>query len=418
MDPLHAADPETARLIDREKERQASVLRMIPSENYASEAVLAASGSVLANKYSEGYPGKRYYQGQENIDGVERLAVERAKELFGAEHANVQPYSGSPANMAVYLALLGKDGRVLGMDLAAGGHLTHGAKASFSGIFYESASYGLDRATGRIDFAAVRAIAKEFKPQLIFCGASSYPRIIDFAAFAEIAAEAGARLVADVSHFSGLCLSGDHPAPFPHVDVMTSTTHKLLRGPRGGMILCRAELAPAIDKAVFPGLQGGPHDQATAGVAVALKEAAQPAYREYCRQVVKNAKALAEGLRARGFSLVTGGTDNHLVLIDASAAGLTGKALATGLERAGIVANANKIPFDPRPAHDPSGLRLGTPALTTRGMGEVEMDFIAGLVHQAAANLEDGSALDNIRALVADLCSDFPAPGITSGPGC
>jgi glycine hydroxymethyltransferase len=415
MDSLHATDPEIAQLIDQEKKRQASVLRMIPSENYASEAVLAASGSVLANKYSEGYPDRRYYQGQENIDEVERLAVRRAKELFKAEHANVQPYSGSPANMAVYLALMDKGGRVLGMDLAAGGHLTHGAKASFSGIFYEAAAYGLSRETGRIDYAAARAIAKEFKPQVIFCGASSYPRVIDFAAFAEIAAEVGAKLVSDVSHFSGLCLSGDHPAPFPHVDVMTSTTHKLLRGPRGGMILCKAELAKAIDKAVFPGLQGGPHNQVTAGIAVALKEAAQPDYLDYCRQVVKNAKALAEGLLSRGFSLVTGGTDNHLVLIDAGAAGLTGKALASALERAGIVANANKIPFDPRPAHDPSGLRLGTPALTTRGMGEVEMDLIAGLIYQAAANLEDGSALDNIRDLVTDLCSDFPAPGITPG---
>ncbi len=413
MDHLRVTDPEIAQLIDQEKQRQATVLRMIPSENYASQAVLAATGSVLANKYSEGYPSKRYYQGQENIDSVERLAVNRAKELFEAEHANVQPYSGSPANMAVYLALMGKQGRVLGMDLAAGGHLTHGAKASFSGIFYESASYGLSRETGRIDFAQVRRAAREFKPQMIFCGASSYPRIIDFAAFAEIAAEVGARLVADVSHFSGLCLSGDHPAPFPHVDVMTSTTHKLLRGPRGGMILCKAELAKAIDKAVFPGVQGGPHNQATAGIAVALKEAAQPEYKDYCHQVAANAKALAEGLMSRGFTLVTGGTDNHLVLIDAGAAGLTGKALASALELAGIVANANKIPFDPRPANDPSGLRLGTPALTTRGMGEVEMDLIAGLIHQAAAHLEDAAALANIKELVADLCGGFPAPGIT-----
>jgi len=304
------------------------------------------------------------------------------------------------------------------MDLAAGGHLTHGAKASFSGIFYESASYGLSKESGRIDFAAARQVAREFKPQLIFCGASSYPRAIDFAAFAEIAAEVGAKLVSDVSHFSGLCLSGDHPAPFPHVDVMTSTTHKLLRGPRGGMILCKAELAAAIDKAVFPGLQGGPHNQVTAGIAVALKEAATPAYREYCHQVVNNAKALAEGLKGRGFSLVTGGTDNHLVLIDAGAAGLTGKALATALERAGIVANANKIPFDPRPAHDPSGLRLGTPALTTRGMGEAEMDLIAGLVHQTAAHVDDEAALDNIRGLVNELCAGFPAPGISDIEEC
>lgn len=417
MDPLRSTDPEIAGLIEKEAQRQASVLRMIPSENYASPAVLAATGSILSNKYSEGYPGKRYYQGQENIDAVEELAVSRAKKLFGAEHANVQPYSGSPANMAVYLGLLGKSGRVLGMDLAAGGHLTHGAKASFSGTFYEVVSYGLSRESGRIDYAQARRLAKEFKPQMIFCGASSYPRTIDFAAFAEIAAEVGARLVADISHISGLCFTGQHPAPFPHADVVTSTTHKLLRGPRGGMILCRQELAAAIDKAVFPGLQGGPHNHVTAAIAVALKEAASPDYTEYCRKVVANCRALAEGLLERGFTLVTGGTDNHLVLIDAGASGLTGKALASGLERAGIVANANKIPFDPRPAHDPSGVRLGTPALTTRGMGVAEMDLVAGLVRQAAINLEDPAALDNLRQLVADLCADFPAPGITP-QGC
>lgn len=412
MDPLHTTDPEIAALIDKEALRQASVLRMIPSENYASPAVLAATGSILANKYSEGYPAKRYYQGQENIDEVEMLAISRAKALFGAEHANVQPYSGSPANMAVYLGLLGKGGRVLGMDLAAGGHLTHGAKASFSGTFYDVVSYGLSREDGRIDYAQARRLAQEFKPQMIFCGASSYPRVVDFAAFAEIAAEVGARLVADISHISGLCVTGQHPAPFPHADVVTSTTHKLLRGPRGGMVLCRQELAKAIDKAVFPGLQGGPHNQTTAAIAVALKEAATPAYADYCRQVVANSKALAEGLLERGFTLVTGGTDNHLVLIDAGASGLTGKAMATALEQAGIVANANKIPFDPRSANDPSGVRMGTPALTTRGMGEAEMDLVAGLVAQAAANIEDEGALANIRELVADLCVDFPAPGI------
>jgi len=412
MDPLHSTDPEIAALIDKEAMRQASVLRMIPSENYASPAVLAATGSILCNKYSEGYPAKRYYQGQENIDEVEMLAISRAKALFGAEHANVQPYSGSPANMAVYLGLLGKGGRVLGMDLAAGGHLTHGAKASFSGTFYDVVSYGLSREDGRIDYAQARRLAQEFKPQMIFCGASSYPRVVDFAAFAEIAAEVGARLVADVSHISGLCVTGQHPAPFPHVDVVTSTTHKLLRGPRGGMVLCRQELAKAIDKAVFPALQGGPHNHTTAAIAVALKEAATPAYADYCRQVVANSKALAEGLLERGFTLVTGGTDNHLVLIDAGASGLTGKAMATALEQAGIVANANKIPFDPRSANDPSGVRMGTPALTTRGMGEAEMDLVAGLVAQAAANIEDEGALANIRELVADLCVDFPAPGI------
>ncbi|MEW5913352.1 MAG: serine hydroxymethyltransferase [Thermodesulfobacteriota bacterium] len=414
MDQLHATDPEIAGLIDKEAQRQKSVLRMIPSENYASAAVLAATGSILANKYSEGYPAKRYYQGQENIDGVESLAQARARALFQAEHANVQPYSGSPANMAVYLGLLGKTGRVMGMDLAAGGHLTHGAKASFSGTYYDVVHYGLLKGSGLIDYQGARRLAQEFKPQLIFTGASSYPRVIDFAAFAQIAHEAGAYLVADISHISGLCISGDHPHPFPHADVVTSTTHKLLRGPRGGMILCREELAAKIDKAVFPGLQGGPHNHATAAIAVALKEASGPAYAEYCHQVVKNARALAQGLMERGFTLITGGTDNHLVLIDCGAKGLTGKRLAVALEQAGIVGNANKIPFDPRSANDPSGLRLGTPALTTRGMKEPEMDLIAGLVAQVAANLDNAPTLANIRELVADLCSSFPAPGIAA----
>ncbi len=412
MNYLEAADPQVADLIQKETQRQALVLRMIPSENYASDAVLAACGSILANKYSEGYPKARYYQGQEFIDGVESLAQERARDLFGAEHANVQPYSGSPANMAVYLGLLGKTGRVMGMDLAAGGHLTHGAKASFSGTYYDVRHYGLQRDSGMIDYDAARQLALEFRPQMIFTGASSFPRIIDFAAFGEIAREVGAYLIADISHISGLCISGDHPHPFPHVDVITFTTHKLLRGPRGGMILCSQELAPKIDKAVFPGLQGGPHDQTTAAIAVALKEAASPEYSQYCHQVVKNAAALAQGLLDRDFTLVTGGTDNHLALIDCGANGLTGKVLAEACEAAGIVANANKIPFDPRPANDPSGFRLGTPALTSRGMKEAEMDLIAGLVAQVAANMNDASALANIKEMVADLCAGFPAPGI------
>lgn len=412
MNYLEATDPQVADLIRHEAQRQATVLRMIPSENYASDAVLAASGSILANKYSEGYPNARYYQGQEFIDGVECLAQQRARDLFGAEHANVQPYSGSPANMAVYLGLLGKTGRVLGMDLAAGGHLTHGAKASFSGTYYEVRHYGLRQDDGLIDYEAARQVALEFKPQMIFTGASSFPRTIDFSIFGEIAREVGAYLIADISHISGLCISGDHPHPLPHADVITFTTHKLLRGPRGGMILCKKELAAKIDKAVFPGLQGGPHDQTTAAIAVALKEAASPAYTEYCHQVVKNAAALGQGLIERGFSLVTGGTDNHLVLIDCGASGLTGKTLAVTCEQAGIVGNANKIPFDSRSANDPSGLRLGTPALTTRGMKEAEMDLIAGLVAQAAANRDNPQALAQIKELVTDLCSDFPAPGI------
>ncbi|KMY68508.1 serine hydroxymethyltransferase [Desulfocarbo indianensis] len=412
MEELQKTDPQIADLIQKEAQRQASCLRMIPSENYASKAVMTATGSVLTNKYSEGYPHQRYYQGQEFIDQIEDLALKRAKELFQAEHANVQPYSGSPANMAVYLASLKPGGRVMGMDLAAGGHLTHGAKVSFSGKFYEVRQYGLSRETGLIDYDLARNLAKEFKPGLIFAGCSSYPRTVDFAAFGEIAREAGAVLCADISHISGLCLTGCHPHPFPHADVVTSTTHKLLRGPRGGMVLCRQELAAKIDKAVFPGLQGGPHNHVTAAIAVALKEASLPAYAEYCRQVVKNAAALARELMARGFSLVTGGTDNHLALIDASTMKLTGKVLAQAMDQAGIVANANKVPFDPRPADDPSGVRLGTPALTSRGMQEPEMVKIAEFIHQVAQAPQDQANLRKVRDRVAELCAAFPAPGI------
>jgi glycine hydroxymethyltransferase len=414
MKSLEITDPQVAGLIEQEARRQASVLRMIPSENYASEAVMAATGSCLTNKYSEGYPQRRYYQGQQVIDQVEELAVARAKEIFGAEHANLQPYSGSPANMAVYLALLEPGGRAMGMDLAAGGHLTHGAKVSFSGKYYQVVQYGLNRETHLIDYEWVRQKALEFRPGLIFAGGSAYPRQVDFARLGEIAKEAGAHLVADISHFSGLCLTGLHPHPFPHADVITTTTHKLLRGPRGGMILCKKELAPAIDKAVFPGLQGGPHNHTTAAIAVALKEASLPSYAEYCRQVLANAAALAQALIEHGFTLVTGGTDTHLVLLDAAALGLTGKSLAEALDRAGIVANYNKIPFDPRPANDPSGLRMGTPALTTRGMAETEMTLIAGLIAQVARNCQDNNIIDKIRREIQDLCRSFPAPGVSA----
>lgn len=412
MEELHKIDPQISDLIQKEAARQASCLRMIPSENYASPAVMAATGSVLTNKYSEGYPHQRYYQGQEFIDQIEDLATQRAKDLFGAEHANVQPYSGSPANMAVYLATLKPGGRVMGMDLAAGGHLTHGAKVSFSGKFYEVRQYGLSRETGLIDYDQVRDLAKEFQPGLIFAGCSSYPRTVDFSIFGEIAREAGAVLCADISHISGLCITGCHPHPFPHAHAVTSTTHKLLRGPRGGMVLCQEDLAAKIDKAVFPGLQGGPHNHTTAAIAVALKEAAAPAFTEYCQQVVKNADALGRELMARGFSLVTGGTDNHLVLIDASTLNLTGKVLAEAMDQAGLVANANKVPFDPRPAHDPSGVRLGTPALTTRGMKEAEMAAVAGFIAQVAKAPQDQANLSKVRSQVAELCAGFPAPGI------
>lgn len=412
MQELTRTDPDIAGLIQREAERQASVLRMIPSENYASKAVMEATGSILTNKYSEGYPDARYYQGQEYIDKVELLAQGRARDLFGAEHANVQPYSGSPANMAVYLALLKPGDHTMGMDLAAGGHLTHGAKVSFSGKFYQVSQYGLSRETGLIDFDQAAELARQWRPKLIFAGCSSYPREVDFARFAQIARDVGAHLVADISHISGLCFTGCHQSPLPLADVVTTTTHKLLRGPRGGMVMCRSSLAPAIDKAVFPGLQGGPHNNVTAAIAVALGEAAAPEYADYCRQVVKNARALAQGLLSRGFTLVTGGTDNHLALIDAGQSGLSGKALAMAMDRAGIVANANKVPFDPRPAHDPSGVRLGTPALTSRGMGEAEMDTVAGLIERVAKNVDQDEQLAKVRAEVAELCAGFPAPGI------
>lgn len=412
MSHLQQTDPEIAKLIQGESRRQASVLRMIPSENYASPSVMEATGSCLTNKYSEGYPHRRYYQGQEFIDQIEDMALERAKALFGAEHANVQPYSGSPANMAVYLGLLKPHDRVMGMDLSAGGHLTHGAKVSFSGKFYDVRQYGLNPETQEVDYEAARALARQWQPKLIFTGASSYPRRLDFSIFRQIADEVGAFLVADISHISGLCISGDHPHPLPHADVVTSTTHKLLRGPRGGMILCRAELGPKIDKAVFPGIQGGPHNHQTAAIAVALGEAALPSFKEYCHQVVKNAQALAQGLLDQGCQLVTGGTDNHLVLINAGAQGLTGKVLAQALEDAGVVANANKVPFDPRPADDPSGVRLGTPALTTRGMKEPQMAQVAAFIGQVARAPQDAGLLAKVRAQVAELCQAFPAPGV------
>ncbi len=412
MSHLRQSDPQVAALIQQESRRQASVLRLIPSENYASPAVMEATGSILTNKYSEGYPHRRYYQGQEFVDKIEDIALARARALFGAEHANVQPYSGSPANMAVYLGLLKPGDRVLGMDLAAGGHLTHGAKVSFSGKFYQVRQYGLSRDTGLVDYEAARALAREFLPKMIFTGASSYPRVIDFSIFRQIADEVGAYLVADISHISGLCLSGDHPHPLPHADVVTTTTHKLLRGPRGGMILCRGDLAAKIDKAVFPGVQGGPHNHVTAAIAVALGEAARPDFSQYCHQVVQNAQALAQGLLDQGFTLVTGGTDNHLVLIDATAQGHTGKGLAEALERAGVVANANKIPFDPRPAEDPSGVRLGTPALTTRGMGQAQMAQVAQFIGQVARDAANPATLKRVRLQVAELCAAFPAPGV------
>jgi glycine hydroxymethyltransferase len=414
---LEAVDPEIAQLIEKEAARQARCIRLIPSENYVSRAVLEATGSVLANKYSEGYPGRRYYQGQEFIDQVERLAVERARALFGAEHANVQPYSGSPANQAVYLALLKPGDTVMGLSLPFGGHLTHGWKVNFSGITYRAVQYELDPATHLIDLDRVAELARRERPKLIFTGGTAYPRRWDFAGFAAIAREVGAVLVADIAHIAGLIAGGEHPNPIPHAPIVTTTTHKTLRGPRGGMILSTREHAAKLDRAVFPGLQGGPHNHTTAGIAVALKEAATPEFREYARQIVRNARALAEALLERGFALISGGTDNHLILIDTTrGAGqrpeMPGKPAAVALEKAGLETNYNTIPFEPRTAFDPSGIRIGTPSVTSRGMKEPEMEKIAAWMDRALTNTEDEAALARIRAEVAELCEAFPAPGI------
>jgi len=409
---LEAVDPEIAQLVRAEERRQRDCLRLIPSENYVSSAVLEATGSVLTNKYSEGYPGKRYYEGQIYIDQVETLAIERARSLFGAAHANVQPYSGSPANLAVYLAFLQPGDTVMGMHLSSGGHLTHGWNVSITGKYFRSVQYTVQKETGRIDYDAVRELARAERPKLLWAGGTAIPRLIDFSAFAEIAREVGAIFCADIAHIAGLVAAGAHPSPVPHADVVTTTTHKTLRGPRGGMILCREEHARAIDRAVFPGLQGGPHNHTTAGIAVALREAAQDEFRRYGAQIVANARALAAGLLERGFDLVSGGTDNHLILVDLTGKGVPGKVAARALDRAGIVCNYNTVPFDPRKPFDPSGIRIGTPALTSRGMTEADMARVAGWIDQVVARPEDEELASKVRGEVLELCRAHPAPGI------
>jgi len=413
--PALAADPELAALIDDERHRQLECLTLIPSENHASPAVLAATGSVLSDKYSEGYPGGRYYEGQAVIDRIETLAVERARRLFGAQHANVQPYSGSPANLAVYLAFLQPGDTVLGMDLAAGGHLTHGWTVSVTGKWFRAVRYGVRRDNGRIDMDEVRELARRERPKLIFCGGTAIPRTIDFPAFAEIAEEEDALLVADVAHIAGLIAGGVHPSPVGHAPVITMTTHKTLRGPRGAMILCDADQAQAIDRAVFPGLQGGPHEQTVAAIATALHEAAQPEFRAYARQVVANAQALALALLERGFELVSGGTDNHLILIDLTAKGISGRPAAEALDRAGLITNRNAIPFDQRKPLDPSGLRIGTPAITTRGLTPSQMPQLAAWLDEGidAARAGDEPALERIRNDVRELAIAHPLPATT-----
>ncbi|MET9321207.1 serine hydroxymethyltransferase [Streptomyces sp. NPDC003038] len=411
---LSATDPELASFVAAEEVLQAETLRLIPSENYVSAAVLEASGTVLQNKYSEGYPGRRYYEGQQNIDRVEALAVQRAKGLFGVDHANVQPYSGSPANLAVYLAFAKPGDTVMGMALPMGGHLTHGWGVSATGSWFRGVQYGVRPDTGLIDYDAVRDLALTERPKIIFCGGTALPRTIDFAAFASIAQEAGSILVADVAHIAGLIAGGAHPSPAEHVDVISTTTHKTLRGPRGAMLMCREEHAKALDKAVFPGLQGGPHNQTTAGIAVALHEAAQPSFVSYAHAVVANAKALAAALLERGFDLVSGGTDNHLILIDLTGKEVPGKVAAKALDRAGIVVNYNTVPFDPRKPFDPSGIRIGTPSLTSRGLSAEHMPVVADWIARSvdAAAKADEAALAGVRAEVTALMSAFPAPGL------
>ena len=415
---IEATDPEIAGLINGEARRQSEKMRLIPSENYVSLAVLEACGTVLTNKYSEGYPGRRYYEGQQFIDPIETIAIERAQALFGVDHANVQPYSGSPANLAVYLAFAQPGDTIMGMALPMGGHLTHGAAVSVAGRWFRPVQYGVRRDTGRIDFDEVRDLALRERPKVIFAGGTAVPRTIDFPAFAEIAAEAGAVLVADIAHIAGLIAGGAHPSPVGYAPVITTTTHKTLRGPRGAMIMTDAEHASPIDKAVFPGLQGGPHNHTTAGIAVALHEAAAPSFRAYAAQVVANAAALAVALQERGYDLVSGGTDNHLLLVDLTSKGIGGKPAAKALDRAGIELNFNTVPFDTRRPFDPSGIRLGTPAITTRGLTEQHMPLLAAWMDEAitAAAKDDEGPLERIAAEIRDLLTAFPAPGWSSQP--
>ncbi len=405
-------DGELYEIINKEEERKRDTLEMIPSENHTSPAVLEALSSVLCDKYAEGYPKKRYYGGNKYIDEVEILCQERVKKIFDVPHANVQGYSGSPANHAVYFATLEPGEKVMGMDLLAGGHLTHGWKVNFSGKYYDSVHYGVNKETSLIDYEEVRNIALREKPKLIFCGATAYPRIIDFKRFREIADEVGAYLCADISHIAGLVVAGAHPSPAPYVHIITSTTHKTLRGPRGAIIMVTQsgiekdeKLPSKIDKAIFPGLQGGPHEHQIASIAVCLKEAMESSFAEYGKQIVKNCKRLSEELSKRGFDIVSGGTDNHLLLVDLRSKNISGAEAQDVLESAGIILNKNTIPFDPNPPFKPSGVRMGTPAITTRGMKEEEMEEVAGLISEA---LSDKDAVSSVRVKVKALCARFP----------
>ncbi|MDP1570926.1 MAG: serine hydroxymethyltransferase [Vicinamibacterales bacterium] len=401
-------DPEIAAAIRHETERQASGLELIASENFVSSAVLEAVGSVMTNKYAEGYPGKRYYGGCEYVDVAESLAISRAKALFGAEHANVQPHSGAQANMAAYFTLIKPGDTVLGMNLAHGGHLTHGHPLNFSGQLYTIVPYGVRQDDERIDYDEMARLAETHKPKLIMVGASAYPRTIDFARFREVATRVGAAMVVDMAHIAGLVAGGQHPNPVPHADIVTTTTHKTLRGPRAGLVLSRAQYAKDVDRSVFPGMQGGPLMHVIAAKAVCFKEAMEPAFADYQRRIVANAKRLATAVAAQGFRIVSGGTDNHLMLVDVFSKGITGKAAEAALGKAGITVNKNAIPFDTNPPMVASGVRLGTPAVTTRGMGETEMDRIAEFIGRALATPEDDRALAMVKAEVDQLCRTFP----------
>ena len=408
MNALLKTDPEIAQAVSNEVRRQGSQLEMIASENFVSEAVLQAMGTVFTNKYAEGYPGKRYYGGCEFADIVEDLARDRVKQLFGCDHANVQPHSGAQANMAAFMSVLKPGDTIMGMDLSHGGHLTHGHPLIFSGLYFKVVSYGVRKDDERIDMDALRAKALEAKPKLIVVGASAYPRTIDFAAIRAIADEAGAMVMADIAHISGLVVTGHHPSPVPHADFVTTTTHKTLRGPRGGLAMCKASLAKDLDRAVFPGVQGGPLVHVIAAKAVAFKEALAPDFKAYQQRVIDNAGVLAKTIVDEGFRLVSGGTDTHLVLIDVFSRGLTGKVAEKALEQAGITVNKNTIPFDPNPPMTASGVRVGTPALTTRGMGTKEMEEIGRLIGKALKASSNETTITEVRASVTSLCAQFP----------
>jgi glycine hydroxymethyltransferase len=407
---LRNVDPQIAEAIQHEKLRQQENIELIASENFVSPAILEAQGSILTNKYAEGYPKKRWYGGCENIDTIEQLAIDRAKKLFGAEHANVQPHSGSGANMACYFSVLKPGDKMLTMDLSHGGHLTHGNKANFSGKFFEIVHYGVRKDNEQIDYDQLAQMAREHKPKMITVGASAYPRVIDFKRMGEIAREVGAFLLADIAHIAGLVAAGIHPSPMEHADFVTTTTHKTLRGPRGGLILCREKFAKEIDSNIFPGIQGGPLEHVIAAKAVCFHEALQPSFKNYQEQIVKNSAALADGMKRNGYRLVSGGTDNHLMLVDVGAKNITGKDCQIALDEAGITVNKNTIPFETRSPFQASGIRLGTPAVTTRGMKETEMAAIADMISEVLLDIKNADAAHKVRARVRELTAKFPLP--------